>query len=70
MVQSYRQSEFCARGLPGPEDQVTRLARSPQLSCKPDQMKTRDYMVRRVAPPKRVTLPTWDPSPSCKQALS
>ena len=30
----------------------------------------RDYMDRRVTPPKRVTSPTWGPPPSCKQALS
>ena len=27
-------------------------------------------MDRRVTPPKRVTSPTWDPTPLCKQALS
>ena len=26
-------------------------------------------MNRRVTPPKRVTSPTWGPSPPCKQAL-
>ena len=31
--------------------------------------KMRDYMDRRVTPPKRVTSPTWGPSPQCKQAL-
>ena len=30
----------------------------------------RDYLDRRVAPPKLVTSPTWGPPPSCKQALS
>ena len=30
----------------------------------------RDYMDRRVTPPKRVTSPTWGPPPPCKQALS
>ena len=30
----------------------------------------RDYMDRRVTPPKRVTSPTWGPPPSSKQALS
>ena len=29
----------------------------------------RDYMDRRVTPPKRVTSPTWGPPPPCKQAL-
>ena len=32
---------------------------SPHLSCKRDQIKMRDYMDRRVAPPKRVALPTF-----------
>ena len=39
------------------------------LSCKHDQIKMRDYMERRVIPPRRVTLPTWDPPPPCKQTL-
>ena len=30
----------------------------------------RDYMDRRVTPPKRVTSPTWGSPPPCKQALS
>ena len=34
-----------------------------------DLMKMRDYMDRRVTPPKRVTSPTWGPPPPCKQAL-
>ena len=42
---------------------------SPYLSCKRNQVKMRDYMDRRVTPPKRVTSPTWSPSPPCKQAL-
>ena len=43
---------------------------SPNLSCKRDQIKMRDYMDRRVTPPKRSTSPTWGTPPSCKQALS
>ena len=43
---------------------------SPHLSCKRDQIKIRDYMDRRVTPPKRVTSPTWGPPPPCKQPLS
>ena len=39
------------------------------LSCKRDQIKMRDYMDRRVTPPKRVTSPNWGPTPPCKQAL-
>ena len=30
----------------------------------------RDYMDKRVTPPKRVTSPTWGPPPPCKQALT
>ena len=30
----------------------------------------RDHIDRRAAPPKRVTSPTWGPSPPCKQVLS
>ena len=41
----------------------------PHLTCKRDHIKTRDYMDRRVTPPKRVTSPTWGPPPLCKQAL-
>ena len=55
------------RGLPGLAD---RLRGSPHLSCKRDPRKMRDYMDRRVTPPKRVTSPTWGSSPPCKQALN
>ena len=41
----------------------------PHLSCKRDQVKTGDYMDRRVTPPKQVSSPTWGPPPPCKQAL-
>ena len=57
------------RGLPGLADRATRLDGSPHLSCKRDQIKTRDCMDRRVTPPSRVTSPTWGPPPPCKQAL-
>ena len=57
------------KGLPGLADRVTRLGGSPHLSCKRDQIKMRDYMDRRVTPPKRVTSPTWGPPTPCKQAL-
>ena len=43
---------------------------SPHLSCKRDQIKMRDYMDRRVTPPKRVTSSTWGPPLPCKQASS
>ena len=42
----------------------------PNLTCKRDYIKMRDYMDRRVTPPKRVTSLTWGPLPPCKQALS
>ena len=42
---------------------------SPHLSCKPDLIKMRDYMDRRVTPPKRITSPTWGSPSPCKQAL-
>ena len=58
------------RGLPGLADRATRLGGSPHLSCKRDQIKMRDYMDRRVTPPKWVTSPTWGPPPPCKQALN
>ena len=41
----------------------------PHLTCKRDHIKMRDYMDRRVTPPKRVTSPIWSTPPSCKQAL-
>ena len=53
-----------AERLPGLADRVTRLSGSPHRSCcERDQIIKRDYMDRRV------TSPTWGPSPSCKQAL-
>ena len=53
-----------------PAERVTRSGGSPYLSSKRDQIKMRDYMDRRVTPPKRVTSPTWGPPPPCKQALN
>ena len=44
--------------------------RSPQLSCKHDQIKMIDYMNRRVTQPKQVTSPTKGPPPPCKKAKS
>ena len=53
----------------GPQRGEVTCGRSSNLSCKRDQIKMRDYMDRRVTPPKRVTSPTWVPAPPCKQAL-
>ena len=57
-------------GLPYLADLATRLGGSPHLSCKRDHDKIRNYMDRRVTPPRRITSPTWGPPPPCKQALS
>ena len=46
------------RRLPYLADRTTRLGGSPHLSCKRDQDKIRNYMDRRVTPPRRVTSPT------------
>ena len=59
----------CLHGGGVPQVGEVRCGRSPHLSCKHDQMKMRDYMDRRVTPPKRVTSPSWGPPPPCKQAL-
>ena len=42
----------------------------PHLTCKRDHSKMRDYMDRRVTPPKRVTSPIWGTLPPCKQTLN
>ena len=34
----------------------------PYQASKRDQIKMRNYMDRRVTPPKRITSPTWGPS--------
>ena len=53
----------------GPQIGEVTWGGSPHVSCKRDQLKMRDYMDRRVTPPKRITLPTWGSPPPCKQAL-
>ena len=53
----------------GPQVGEVKCGGSPHLSCTSDQIKMRDYMDRRVTPPKQVTSPTWGPPPPCKQAL-
>ena len=60
----------CLHGGGGPQIGEVTCGGSPHLSCKRDQIKMRDYMDRRVTPPKRVTLPTWGSPPPCKQALT
>ena len=53
----------------GPQVGEVTCGRLPHLSCKRDHIKMRDYMDRRVTPPKRVTSPIWGTPPPCKQAL-
>ena len=38
-------------------------------ACVLPLVKMKDYMDRRVTPPKQVTSPTWGSPPPCKQAL-
>ena len=52
----------------GPQVGEVTCVKLPHLTCKRDHIKIRD-LDRRVTPPKRVTSPTWDPPPPCKQAL-
>ena len=60
----------CLHGGGGPQINEVTCGGSPHVSRKRDQIKMRDYMDRRVTPPKRVTSPTWGPPPPCKQALN
>ena len=54
----------------GPQVGVVTCGELPHRTCKRDPIKMRDYMDRRVTPPKRVTSPSWGPLPPCKQALN
>ena len=54
----------------GPQEGEVTRGGSPHLLCKHNQIKMRDYMDRRVNPPKRGTSSTWGPPPPCKQALT
>ena len=53
------------QGGGGPQVGEVTCGGSPYLSYKSDQIKKREYMDRRVTPPKRVTSPTWGPPPPC-----
>ena len=59
----------CLHGGGGPQIGEVTCGGSPHLSCKRDQIKMRDYIDRRVIPPKQVTLPTWGPPPPFKEVL-
>ena len=54
----------------GPQAVEVTCGGSPHLSCKRDQIRMRDYVERRVTPPKRVTSPTWGSPPPSKQTLN
>ena len=60
----------CLHGGGEPQIGEVTCGGSPHLSCKHDQIKMRDYIDRRVTPPKWVTSPIWGPPPPCKQTLS
>ena len=70
MISCIGRFRACLHGDGGPRVGEVTSGGSPHLSCKYDQINMRDYMNRRITPPKRVTLPTWGPSPPCKQALN
>ena len=53
----------------GPQIGEISCGGSTHLSCKRDYVTMRDYMDRRVTPPKEVTSRTWGPPPPFKQAL-
>ena len=59
----------CLHGGGGPQAGEVKCGVSPDLSCKRDQNKMRDYMDGWVNLPKRVTSPTWGAPPPYKQAL-
>ena len=63
------QVRACVHGDGGTQIGGVTCGESPHLTCKRDQIKMRDFMDRRVTPPKRITLPTWGPPPPSKQAL-
>ena len=53
----------CLHGGGGPQTGEVTCGGLPHLSSKHDQIETRDYMNRRVTPPKRFTSPNWGPPP-------
>ena len=67
---SFSELMACLHGGGGPQVSEVTWGGSPRLTCKRHHIKMRDYMDRRVTPPKRVTSPTWGPPPPCKQALT
>ena len=67
MIFSFR---ACLREGGGPQVGEAASGGLPHLSRKRNNIKMRDYMDRRVTPPKRVTSPIWGTQPPGKQVLS
>ena len=65
MFQAFR---ACLHEGGGPQVGEVTCGGLPHLTCKRDHIKMRDYMDKRVTPPKRITSSTWGPPPPCKQA--
>ena len=53
----------------GPQVGELTCGKLPHLTGRRDHIKMRDYLDRRVTPPKRVTSPNWSPPPPCKRAI-
>ena len=64
------QIRACLHGGGEPQIGEVTCGESPHLTCKRDEIKMKDYMDRRVTPPKRVTSSTSCPPPLCKHALN
>ena len=67
MFQAFR---ACLHEGGGPQVGEVTCGGLPHLTCKRDHIKMRDYMDRRVTPPKRATSPIWCTLPQCKHTLS
>ena len=61
--QKKQQVRACLHGGGGPQTGEVTCGGLPHLSSKHDQIEMRDYMNRRVTPPKRFTSPNWGPPP-------
>ena len=69
ILTKHRLFRACLHEGGGPQVREVTCGGLPHLTSKRDHIKMRDYMDRRVTPPKRLTSPTWGPPPPCKQAL-
>ena len=70
VVGSYSIVRACLHEGGGPQVGEVTCGELPHLTCKRDHIKMRDFIDRRVTPPKRVTSPAWGPPLPCKQALT